>query len=161
MQRSHKQPRQSASCYSDVHGSRIDRLVGVAVIAALALPLILLCSLLRSLFFLLLTLAFSFVLINLLFGIASALALLALLLSIGSSVGLGLGLGLFSRAESSRGDRGSSKNFRSGCGLSKGCGSAVNVGPVEVLVLSVPLSRSLVVGTTEFLGLLARILELG
>jgi hypothetical protein len=149
VQRSYKQ-QQSAGCYSDVHGSRIDRLVGVAVIAALALLLVLLCGLLRSLFFLLLALALSLVLVSLLFSITSALALLALLLSIRSSVGLDLSLDLSSRC-----DRGSSEDVESRCGLSQRCGGAVNVGPVEVLVLSVPLGRSLVVGTTEFLNLLA------
>lgn len=90
--RSYAWPQQSVDRYSDVHGSRINRLVGVAVIAALALPLVLLGRLLRCLFFLLLALTLSLVFIALFFTVASALALLVLLLSILSGIGLGFRL---------------------------------------------------------------------
>lgn len=139
--------------WSDVHRSDIDRLVGVAVRITLALLLVLLLGLgglLRSLLLLLLALALGLVFIALLLALTTALALLALLVG-----DLGFRLGLFGRCETRCGDGRSGEDLGGGRGLSNRCGSALNVVPVEVLVLGVPLGRSLVVGAAEFLDLLA------
>lgn len=127
-----------------------DRLVGVAVRITLALLLVLLgglFGLLRSLLFLLLALALGLVLVGLIVTVTAALALLALL------VGLSFRLGLLSGGETRRWDCRSGENLRGRSCLGKGSRGAVDVVPVEVLVLSVPLGRSLVVGTTEFLNM--------
>ena len=138
----------SAVAFSDVHRSDIDRLVGVAVRITLALLLVLLGGLLRSLLFLLLALALGLVFIALVITVATALALLALLVG-----GFSFRLSLFSRGEAGRGDCRSGENLRCGCGLSNWCRSAIDVIPVEVLVLGVPLCRGLVVGTAKFLDM--------
>ena len=51
------------------------------------------------------------------------------------------------------GDRGSGKNLGGRGSLCER--GRLNVGPVEILVLGVPLGRSLLVGATEFLSVLA------
>jgi hypothetical protein len=132
----------------DVHRSDIDRLVGVAVRIILALLLVLLLGLgglLRSLLLLLLALALGLVFITLVVAVTTALALLALLVG-----DLGFRLSLFGRCETSCGDS-RSEDLGCGGGLSDRCGSAIDVVPVEVLVLGVPLSGSLVIGAAEFL----------
>lgn len=133
----------------DVHRSDIDRLVGVAVRIILALLLVLLLGLgglLRSLLLLLLALALGLVFITLVVTVTTALALLALLVG-----DLSFRLSLFGRCETSCGDSRSGEDLGCGGGLSDRCGSAIDVVPVEVLVLGVPLSGSLVVGAAEFL----------
>jgi hypothetical protein len=110
--------------------------VGVAVLlSSLALPLLLL-GLLGSLLLLLLALALGLLLGGLL------LVVLALLGLLGGSLRLLAG-GRNSRGGQDFGGRG---------GLCKRCG--LDIGPVEVLVLSVPLGRCLLVGTAEFLVVL-------
>ena len=64
---------------------------------------------------------------------------------------LGFRLSLFGRCETSCGDSRSGEDLGRGGGLSDRCGSAIDVVPVEVLVLGVPLSGSLVIGAAEFL----------
>jgi hypothetical protein len=142
----------SAVAFWDVHRSEIDRLVGVAVRITLALLLVLLGGLfclLCSLLFLLLALALGLVFIAFIVTVTTALALLALLVG-----DLGFRLGLIGRGKTRGGDSRSGENLRCGCGFSNRCGSAIDVVPVEVLVLGVPLGRSLVIGTAKFLDLL-------
>lgn len=111
--------------------------VGVAVIlSSLALPLLLL-GLLCGLLLLLLALA-----LGLLFG--------SLLLIVLALLGL-LGCGL--RLLASGCNSGGGKNLGGRSGLGKRCG--LDVGPVEVLVLGVPLSGGLLVGAAKFLVVLA------
>jgi hypothetical protein len=76
--------------------------------------------------------------------------MLALLGLLGSSAGLGLLTGGDACGRDGRG----SKNIRCGSGLGKS-GSGVYIGPVEILVLGVPLGGGLLVGTAEFLSILA------
>jgi hypothetical protein len=141
---------------SDAHRSETDRLVGVAVRITLALLLVLLgglFGLLRSLLFLLLALALRLVFVTLVVTVTAALALLALLVGIHSSTGLGFRLSLFGRGETCRWDGRSGENLRSRGGLGNWGRGAIDIVPVEVLVLGVPLRRSLLVGAAEFLGM--------
>lgn len=111
--------------------------IGVAVrISSLALPLLLL-GLLGGLLLLLLALA-----LRLLFS-GLLLVVLALLGLLGGSLRLFTG-GCDSRSGKNLGGRG---------GLGKRC--RLDVSPVEVLVLSVPLGGGLLVGAAEFLVMLA------
>ncbi len=145
-----------AVAFSDVHRSETDRLVGVAVRITLALLLVLLgglLRLLRSLFFLLLAFAFGLIFITLVVTVTTALSLLALLVGVHSGTGFSFRLGLFSRGETCRWDWGSCEDLRGRSRLGNGSRGAVDVVPVEVLVLGVPLSRSLVVRAAKFLGM--------
>ena len=108
--------------------------VGVTVLlSSLALPLLLL-GLLGGLLLFLLALALSLLLGGLLLVVFALLGLL------GGKLGL-LASGC---------DSGCSKNLGGRGGLGKRCG--LDVGPVEVLVLGVPLGRCLLVGATKFLN---------
>lgn len=121
--------------------TRLGRSVGVGV-AILGLLLLLLRSLLRllgGLFFLLLLLALRLVFTILVIIFTAALALFALAVD-------------FHGILASRCNRGSGQDVGSRCGLRDRCGSAINVAPVKVLVLSVPLGRCLLIRSAKFLG---------
>jgi hypothetical protein len=134
----------------DIIRPRIALSVRVRVVAALALALLLL-RLLGGLLFLLLALALRLVLGRLIIVFVTALALLAALaVNVHRSASFGFSLGLISGTETSGWDSRCSENLGGGggwCDWERG----TIIGPLEVLVLSVPLGGSLLIGTAEFL----------
>jgi hypothetical protein len=129
---------------------RLEHLVRVGGVGGLALALLLL-RLLGGLLLLLLALALSLVLGRFVIVFVTALALLAALaVNVHCSASFSFSLCLFGRTEASGRDgrRGQDLSSRGGWSYWECC---TIIGPLEVLVLGVPLRGSLLIWTAEFL----------